>query len=253
MSAKCKKCPPAGAPEWVMTYGDMMSLLLTFFILLVSLSEIKKEDEWKAVVEEVKKSFGMKGGGGRLPTDNDPALTLVQILETVQNQQRKEENTSNTDDPGMSGRDQRVTTVREGDYIPVGGMVHFQAGSADLSDRAMNQVRDFIENEEFDIRGTNYIIELRGHASNAEAELLTDGSDLWDLSYRRAKSVMQYLVSDEVGIRPEQVRLQGNADREPLQKQAYTAALRQVNRRVEIMVSENVVRDYAIKQSQASW
>lgn len=252
MANKCK-CPPAGAPEWVMTFGDMMSLLLTFFILLVSLSEIKKEDEWKAVVEEVKKSFGMKGGGGRLPTDNDPALTLVQILETVQNQQRKEENTSNTDDPGMSGRDQRVTTIREGDYIPVGGMVYFQPGSADLSDRAKAQVRQFIENEEFDIRGTNYIIELRGHASNAETDQLTDGSDLWDLSYRRAKAVMAYMVSDEVGIRPEQVRLQGNADREPLQKQAYTPALRQVNRRVEIMVSENVVRDYAIKQPQNAW
>jgi chemotaxis protein MotB len=236
-----------------MTFGDMMSLLLTFFILLVSLSEIKKEDEWKAVVEEVKKSFGMKGGGGRLPTDNDPALTLVQILETVQNQQRKEENTSNTDDPGMSGRDQRVTTIREGDYIPVGGMVYFQPGSADLNDRAKAQVREFIENEEFDIRGTNYIIELRGHASNAETDQLTDGSDLWDLSYRRAKAVMAYMVSDEVGIRPEQVRLQGNADREPLQKQAYTPALRPVNRRVEIMVSENVVRDYAIKQPQNAW
>jgi len=252
MANKCK-CPPVGAPEWVLTFGDMMSLLLTFFILLVSLSEIKKEDEWKAVVEEVKKSFGMKGGGGRLPTDNDPALTLVQILETVQNQQRKEENTSNTDDPGMSGRDQRVTTIREGDYIPVGGMVHFQPGSADLSDRAKAQVREFIEDEEFDIRGTNYIIELRGHASTAEGDLLTDGSDLWDLSYRRAKAVMAYMVGDEIGIRQEQVRLQGNADREPLQKQAYTPALREVNRRVEIMVSENVVNDYAIKQPQSAW
>ena len=33
-----------------------------------------------------------------------------------------------------------------------------------------------------------------------------------------------------------EVRLQGNADREPLQKQAYTPALRQVNRRVEIVI-----------------
>jgi chemotaxis protein MotB len=236
-----------------MTFGDMMSLLLTFFILLVSLSEIKKEDEWKAVVEEVKKSFGMKGGGGRLPTDNDPALTLVQILETVQNQQRREQQTSNTDDPGMSGRDQRVTTVREGNYIPVGGMVTFQPGSADLSDRAEAQLRGFIEHEEFDIRGTNYIVELRGHAATAEADLLPEGSDLWDLSFQRAKAVMRYLVSDEVGLRREQVRLLGNADREPLEKQAYTPALRRVNRRVEIMVSENVIRDYAVTRGKTTW
>ena len=32
--------PPAGVPEWLVTFGDMMSLLLTFFIMLVSLSEV---------------------------------------------------------------------------------------------------------------------------------------------------------------------------------------------------------------------
>jgi len=251
--AKKSKCPPEGAPEWVMTYGDMMSLLLTFFILLVSLSELKKEDEWKAVVEEVKKSFGMKGGGGRLPTDNDPALTLVKILETVQNQQRRQNNTANTDDPGMSGRDQRVTTVRQGDFIPVGGLVTFDPGSADLSDRAKGKIRGFIDNEEFDIRGTNYIIELRGHAASAERDRIDGGGDLWDLSFDRAKAVMYYLVSDDLGLRQEQVRLIGNADREPLRKQAYTPADRQANRRVEILVTENVIKDYTVSRPTASW
>ncbi len=237
-----------------MTYGDMMSLLLTFFILLLSLSEIKKEDEWKAVVEEVKKSFGMKGGGGRLPTDNDPALTLVKILETVQNQQRKEQNTSNADDPGMSGRDQRVTTVRPGEYIPVGGRITFEPGSADLNDVTRRKIRAFIEQEEFDIRGTNYIVELRGHAATAETALIGDsGKDLWDLSYDRAKSVMEYLVSDEIGLKQEQVRLIGAADREPLKKQAYTASQRQINRRVEVFVSENVINDYSVTRAKTSW
>jgi len=252
MASKCK-CPPPGAPDWVMTFGDMMSLLLTFFILLVSLSELKKEDEWVAMVEEVKKSFGMKGGGGRLPTDFDPALTLVQILETVQAQQRREHESSNTEDAGMSGREQRVTTVRQGEYIPVGGRLTFQPGSADLSDRVKADLREFIEHEAFDIRGTNYIVELRGHAATAEADLLGEDSDLWDLSYRRAKAVMEYLVSEKVGLSRKQVRLMGNADREPLEKQAYTPAVRRVNRRVEIMVSENVIKDYAVTQKQNSW
>ena len=253
MANKCK-CPPAGAPEWVMTYGDMMSLLLTFFILLLSLSEIKKEDEWKAMVEEVKKSFGMQGGGGRLPTDNDPALTLVKILETVQSQQRREQNTANTDDPGMSGRDQRVTTIRPGDYIPIGGMVTFEPGSADLSEVAKRKIRNLIEQEEFDIRGTNYIIELRGNAATAETDLLAGtGRDLWDLSYERAKAVMAFMVSDEIGLNPRQVRLISNADREPLKKQAYTAAQRESNRRVEVMVSENVLKDVSVTRAKTTW
>jgi len=236
-----------------MTFGDMMSLLLTFFILLVSLSEIKKEDEWKAVVEEVKKSFGMKGGGGRLPTDNDPALTLVQILETVQNQQRRQNQASNTDDPGMQGREQRVTTVRPGEYIPVGGRLTFQPGSADLSDRTRARLLSLIENEEIDIRGTNYIVELRGHAATAERDLVSEGTDLWDLSYLRAKAVMNVLVSEDVGLRREQVRLIGVADREPQVLQAYTPQARQANRRVEIMVSDTLIQDKAVRTEASYW
>ena len=41
----------AGIPEWVVTFGDMMSLLLTFFIMLVSMSEIKEEKRYQAMVE----------------------------------------------------------------------------------------------------------------------------------------------------------------------------------------------------------
>ncbi|HID23354.1 MAG TPA: hypothetical protein EYP14_13280, partial [Planctomycetaceae bacterium] len=36
-----------GVPEWVVTYGDMMSLLLTFFIMLVSLSEVVADKRYR--------------------------------------------------------------------------------------------------------------------------------------------------------------------------------------------------------------
>ena len=45
-------------PEWVVTFGDMMSLLLTFFIMLVSMSEIKDEDRYQAMVESMVQRFG---------------------------------------------------------------------------------------------------------------------------------------------------------------------------------------------------
>ena len=47
-----------GIPEWVVTFGDMMSLLLTFFIMLVSLSEIKQEEQYQAMVESLRQKFG---------------------------------------------------------------------------------------------------------------------------------------------------------------------------------------------------
>ena len=45
-------------PEWVVTFGDMMSLLLTFFIMLVSMSEIKQEERFQAMVESFREQFG---------------------------------------------------------------------------------------------------------------------------------------------------------------------------------------------------
>src|SRR6188768_4114214 len=49
---------PAGTPEWMVTYSDMMSLLLTFFILLVSLSEIKKNDRFQGIADSIQHHFG---------------------------------------------------------------------------------------------------------------------------------------------------------------------------------------------------
>src|SRR5690606_27108975 len=49
---------PPGVPEWIVTFGDMMSLLLTFFIMLVSLSEIKQDEQYQMLVESIRKQFG---------------------------------------------------------------------------------------------------------------------------------------------------------------------------------------------------
>ena len=86
---KREKKAPAGAPEWVLTYGDMMSLLLCFFIMLVALSEIKKEDKYQAVVRGVKAAFGMTGGGGSVPTLDDPERSLIKTLEELAQRQEK--------------------------------------------------------------------------------------------------------------------------------------------------------------------
>ena len=50
--------PEPGIPEWVVTFGDMMSLLLTFFIMLVSMSEMKEDEKYQAMVESFREQFG---------------------------------------------------------------------------------------------------------------------------------------------------------------------------------------------------
>jgi len=239
MAKKCK-CPPVGAPEWMMTYGDMMTLLLCFFIILVALSEIKKEDEYQAVVREVQKAFGMKGGGGKLATPDDPALSLMARLEQLQLRQYPQKQESNTDDPGIDGKDPQITRVREGMLFTQGGRITFEPGSADLTEEAKHNLTQIAGL----IRGYNNKIELRGHASSMELMEPAAYPDLWMLSFTRAKAVMDFLTSTQLRIRTERIRLIANADQEKLATRKYTSVDQQPNRRVEVLVMEALVDDF---------
>ncbi len=62
MSQECEceelKCPD-GIPAWVMTFADLMSLLLAFFVLLFSFSEIDKQ-AYKQMAGSMKDAFGVQ-------------------------------------------------------------------------------------------------------------------------------------------------------------------------------------------------
>jgi len=245
MGRKCK-CPPAGAPEWMVTYGDMVTLLLCFFVLIVSFSEIKKKDQFQAVVEEIQKAFGMRGGGGKLPTEDDPALSLIERLEAIRMRQERVPNKSNVKDPGQSGREPRVTTIREGKRYAVGGKILFEPGSSDLSERTKQQLIDLVSR--IKLKDSTNKIEIIGHAASME---LANGDgtsgDLRLLSYERAVAVESFLTGNDI---PEAFRLMdarfllaGAADREPVAPRGINSEEVRDNRRVEIIVTEHTIAD----------
>ncbi len=69
---------PPGVPEWVVTYGDMMSLLLTFFIMLVSMSEIRNDQgSVRAMLDSLRERFGSHQGMAAVPGKSlDPSSNL---------------------------------------------------------------------------------------------------------------------------------------------------------------------------------
>ena len=240
MGKKCK-CPPAGAPDWMVSYGDMMSLLLTFFILLAALSELKKEDEFKSIMQEVRASLGSKGGGGRKDNTEDPALTLQKILEELQRRDYKEINRANTEEQGVHGSKPQVTSIRENDLLVIGGRITFEPGSADLTDEAKERLVQVAAQ----VRGWNNKLEIRGHAAPMELTGQAAFTDVWSLGYARARVVMQYLSSPDarLSIRPERFRVTSCGDQEPVLRREYDVMPNQPNRRVEIVVSRVLVQD----------
>ncbi|MDH3355666.1 MAG: flagellar motor protein MotB [Chromatiales bacterium] len=53
------KCPPPGAPAWVMTFADLMSLLMCFFVLLLSFSEMDVQ-KFKQIAGSMESAFGVQ-------------------------------------------------------------------------------------------------------------------------------------------------------------------------------------------------
>ncbi len=247
MSSKAKKvkCPPPGAPDWLLTYGDLMSLLLCFFVILVALSELKKEDQYHAIVEKIQESFGMKGGGGPLPTQDDPDQSLIKILEETARQQRKEPNQSSAVDPGTEGKETTVTVVRRGERYIVGNRITFAPGSSQLTEAGRRSLRQIAER----IRGYNNIVEIRGHASSSEAAEAAEG-DLKALSFARAAAAEKYLTGHEGRVRADRLRLVACGDTEPLVKRLYEEQQRTPNRRVEVVVTGLLVEELQELESQ---
>ena len=68
-----KKPPEEGAPEWMMTFGDLMSQLLTFFILLISFS-IFDEVKYNRVKGALEYSFGV------LPGWESPVISAERVM-----------------------------------------------------------------------------------------------------------------------------------------------------------------------------
>jgi len=74
--AKCD-CPPAGAPMWLATYADLMSLLMCFFVLLLAFSEMDVM-KFKQIAGSMKYAFGVQN---KVEVKDIPKGTSVIALE----------------------------------------------------------------------------------------------------------------------------------------------------------------------------
>lgn len=228
-----------GVPEWVVTYGDMMSLLLCFFILLAAFSELKRDHEYQRVITAVREAFGFSGGVGVMPTDDPPLRSMVEILETMAKQQFKETKVSRSTEQGISGRETKVTKVHEGLSFTLGGHLTFETGSAELKAEAKTELLKIARL----LKGRNNKISIRGHAARKILPQNSPYKDLRDLAYYRAKAIGDFLVH-EGGISEHLLSVESRADSEPLALNRYDEDAQTANRRAEIIMTEAMAGDF---------
>jgi chemotaxis protein MotB len=236
--ARKKSKPQHSVPDWVVTFGDMMSLLLCFFILLQMFSELKRDHEYQRVVTAIKEAFGYAGGIGVLPVDDPPLRSLVEVLETMAMKNNREQvNVSSNQEPGIDGPQMRVTKIREGIVFTIGGPSTFDPLSAEVKDSVQAELKQLATL----LAGRNNKIEIIGHAAAKYIPPDCPWRSLDHLSYQRAENVKDILL--QCGLDDRVFRLQAVGMREPVRPRAVEPEDAAENRRVEIILTEILVED----------
>ncbi len=237
MAVAKKKPEEPTCPLWLATYGDMVTNLLVFFVLLMSLSEIKRQDELFAVLESIRDAFGFSGDVRGVPLDQDVTIPANVDFTEMLIVPIKPEDFSQTDVDGLRGEKPNVEQMRPANYYAVGGPVQFERLSTEVGAEQRAKLLELAET----IRGYNTQIEVRGHASNYPL----DGSTYrthYELAYRRAENVAAVLV--EAGIDAQRILVASSGTNQPVSSNAYTLWEKKQNDLVELLQTDRLVNEF---------
>lgn len=178
-----------GDGNWIMSYADMMTLLVGFFALLYSFSQVDKA-MFEKVREAVSKQFG-----GRFETpfeDLDEALKSIVMKADLRDKVQIDKDAS-----GIS--------------IVFQGSVFFDSGSTELRQEALptfNLIIDALKH-----KASGFPIFVEGHTDNSPIQTPQFPSN-WELSGARAARVVR--LFEEHGFERELLSAQGFSDTRPL-------------------------------------
>jgi chemotaxis protein MotB len=213
-------------PAWVLTYGDMMSLLLTFFILIAAMSSVSKKD-FSAAMISIQTHLGvMPKYDGVISFVNKTERKTPQQVEKLARELQREIQVMGKE------KDIDVQFDKEGGLkIVMPNQVLFDTAKADMKPEAF-PVLDVVANLLGELQGTMF--EVRGHTDSRPLTSSARFRDNYDLSYARADAVARWLNSS-ARIPLEQFEIISCGPSQPVAPNNTEENMRQ-NRRVEIFV-----------------
>ncbi|NLY86717.1 MAG: flagellar motor protein MotB [Tissierellia bacterium] len=181
-----------GSAQWLTTYSDMVTLLLCFFVLLFSFSNIDAE-KFRSIMSSFRGGTGVLSGGTSLDipfnlTEDD--LDVEIELEELLAQLEEYTNTLGLGDRIIIQPEERGLVIRFMDNV------FFDSGSAEIKEEAfeiLDSVAEILNREEF----KNRHIKVEGHTDTDPIVRASRYETNWELSAARATNVLRYLV--EVG------------------------------------------------------
>ena len=210
-----------GSPAWMATFADMMSLLLTFFILMYAIASQNTSRIMTEVLGTETKSLGVLD-----LIDKISIQKSLQELTGLNNPNILDDMDDIAEDSAMA-----VDTNEAKVVVRVPGASLFKPGQADLQlsgrpilDEVIAVIRKY----------PDYKIHIQGHTD--DDPISTDRFPTnWELSAARATAVLRYFF--DKGVEPEKMTATGYADTFPLASND-TDQGRSLNRRVEFVLEK---------------
>ena len=232
-----------GAPRWVVTFGDLMSLLLCFFVLLLSFSEMDRQ-KYKMVAGSMAQAFGVQRKervfesprGAKmvaLSFDQDmvPKFDKQEYIATQVMESLGEELKAALEGK-LRGLEDQVDIEVDGHQtiIRLLGGATFDSGQARIRPRLIPILREI----GLRLKGTDGDIIIAGHTDTVPVRGGPFETNL-KLSIARAAEVAEFMI-DKVEIPPERISTMGFGEYRPTHTND-TPEGREENRRVEIILT----------------
>ncbi len=229
MGKKCEECE-GGAPGWMVTFGDMMSLLLCFFVVLLSFSTMDPA-MYKEVSGSLKQALGvqrddivydMPKGIDIISRTFNPVFSVDVLLSKIKSTIRLY----------LIKGEVQVEYKSNKVILRMKNNMVFAPGSAKLTKKAkiiLDKLRPVIESVPGDVMVAGYTDNIPIHNSKYNSN--------WSLSAARAAAVVNYLLS-KGHIDPDRMAAVGYGDSRPIAPND-TPEHRALNRRVEIIFMQS--------------
>lgn len=248
--------PPPGSPLWMSTFGDMMNLLLCFFVLLFSMSTVDAQ-KFEMIAASFSQSFSVFSGGassigdgilvsngvsqlneldefissmGKVEeSDADKALADFAEEQLKESEELAEKIQEAVDEQNME-KEVDINFTSQYVLLTMNGALLFDSGSATIREDALpilDKVGMILQ------RYAKSIIEIEGHTDNVPINTNRFANNN-ELSSFRALSVFDYFV-DNTTLDPAMVKHSGRGEYVPIADNG-TEEGRAKNRRVEIKI-----------------
>jgi len=249
MARKKQEDCPLGAPLFLLTYADMVTLVLTFFVMLFTVAKVEGK-ELKIILSAFRGSLGFFEGGQTLSKGKleQMGMNLMSLPSSEQEKTLSKALSVATEifQPEIKSKKISVTQDERGLVISLIGNDHFPPGSARLTDEG----KRILVKAATLLRHNPSFVRLEGHSDETAIVNTPVGERYetnWELSSQRSINVLRFLHESE-DVDPGKMSAVSYGKYRPLSA-SKTPEGHAINRRVDIVIltEKSSVRDYEDK------